>query len=288
MCEKHTRRTRMTKQERITSSHVTGKLSVFAISIVIVDKCYSVALISIHVDKPCRLIQRTVTFPYQFRKVHCRERVVQGKLEREVESGRCAACSFNPVDDIVVAVPIFTDRELSLYRFVVCFDVACTETFHHIITPAHIAEIIVKEIEISLDVALHFRISVVQIAATAKIVTCIIITSRFRRHQTISHFIVFTNGIETELISFALIFFSREIIPVGSTVTVVDYHIFNNSRSEIAECANHVAQFLFRSERRVVIGKPINRIVSHTWVRTRATAVWHPNQIEIVGKFTGL
>ena len=278
----------MTEHERIGGSYVTAELRIFAIGIMVVDKCHSITLISVHVDKPCRLIQRTVTFPYQFRKVHCRERVVQGKLEREVESGRCAACTFNPVDDIVVAVPIFTDRELSLYRFVVCFDVACTETFHHIITPAHIAEIIVKEIEISLDVALHFRICVVQVAATVEVVTGVVVTGRFRLTFSTGHFIVFTYGIETELISFALIFFSREIIPVGSTVTVVDYHIFNNSRSEIAECANHVAQFLFRSERRVVIGKPINRIVSHTWIRTRATAVWHPNQIEIIGKFTGL
>ena len=209
-------------------------------------------------------------------------------FELEIESCRLAAGVLYPACYIVVVVPIFAHGELRLCRLVVHLGVLRAVAFHHIVAPSHIAEVVLQEVEIGFHALLYLCIGVVEVAASVEVVAGVGCAGRFRLSRLVGHLVVAAYRPHAPFVGHALVGLRREVGPVGCSVAVVDYHVFDDSCAKILESGNHLAQLLFRSKRRIVVGEPVHGIVTIARVGAALAAVGHPDKIEIVRQFTSV
>ena len=161
----HTWCARRSQEESISGRPVVGELSVFTAGIMIVGEGYRKTLVGIIVGEAL-VFQSTI--------VAIADGIIELELQREVESGRCVTGSHNPVLDICLIIPELTHRELRHGIIVILLDIAGAITLYHIVTEAHIAQLVQQEVEIRLHVVAGRIIGVVEVAIASKVIAGVI------------------------------------------------------------------------------------------------------------------
>ena len=119
----------------------------------------------------------------------------------------------------------------------------------------------------------------VQVAAAVEIITGIVGTGRLDLPGSIGKLVIAADSLRTDMPGLAVPLFCREVGPVCYSVTVVDDHVGDKAHAFLLVGVDHVAQLGLRAERRVVIGEPVLRHISHVLVAvgSATSAVGNPD-----------
>ena len=90
-----------------------------------------------------------------------------------------------------------------------------------------------------------------------------------------------------QLIGHSVVCLGREIHPVAHIPTVIDDYICNGADTVGFECTDQREQFLFVTERTIVVCEPIEVVISHGCAAAVA-ALRQPDQIKILTEFSSL
>ena len=204
---------------------------------------------SVVVDKSARLVKRAVAFPAEFRVVAGSHSLVEGELEGEVECCGVHIRAANPVGNgVEVCVPVFANGVASACRAVVFVVVAGRVAFHHVVTPADVAEVVLQEVEISLDAGAYLCVRVVEVAEPVKVVAGVGSACRLFLTFYPIYFVGAADSPRTPRVGYTLVGLGREVGPIGNAGAVVDYDVFDDACAFALERINHVAQFGFATE----------------------------------------
>ena len=193
--------------------------------------------------------------------------------DREVEGSTCYLVihlgGVEPVLDYrYISIPIFSYGISWFGSIIVDARVFAAVSLHHVVTESSVAEVIEEHVEISLYDGLHVLAAVVKVAHAAPVFAGIVDAAEFIA-VFFCPFLGFASVIVGadvggfHLVSYALVGFHREIHPVGYIFAMVDNHVGDGSDAVGFKSLDEAAEFLFVSERAVVVGKPVEVVVPH-------------------------
>ena len=218
--------------------------------------------------------------------------------EWEVEGGTLDLvvhlCAVNPALHIGgVAIPVLTHRELRLRCAVVQSDVRRGEALDHVIAETSVAQVVEQHIQVGFDIVLHILALMVEVAHATPVLARVVVGTQaiailVGPAQCRSSVVVPADVGRLQLVSHTIVSLSGEVHPVAHIATVVDDHVANGTEPLLLEGADHRAQLRLASERAVVVGEPVQRIISHRLGTLGACALRNPDQVEILRQFIGL
>ena len=169
---------------------------------------------------------------------------------------------------------------------------ATIETFHHIIAETGVTQIILQIFQIRFDHLLHIFALVVDVTATSKVGSLIIVLAEAypvcgSLGCCCSAIIILADVCRLHLVGHSLVGFCREGEP-AVCIAVVDDYISNSTYTSGFKLSNQTSELSLRSERRVLIKIVIWHITHHLSGLHTFSALWKPNKVDITFQLISL
>ena len=211
--------------------------------------------------------------------------------ELKVEGCRCLLGGIDPVANGLRTVPAFADAVGGVAVLVVLLRIGAAVALDHVVAETHVAQVFEQHLQIGLHGVLHVGAGVVEVAHAIPTFASVLVAQADAKTiglgLSLAIVVVRADVGGGHGVGDALVSLGGESEPAVVALAVVDDDVGNGAYAIVAESLDERAQFLLGAEGGVVVGEPVEVVVTHG-LTAAVCALGQPDEREILAELLGL